>query len=219
MSGKEILLHHARVPAGLEAGLQARWLASLPDTLSARISRMHHARDRAATLLGIALLRHCAGAAGFEPPPPASLAFPSHGKPVWPSGPDFSITHSAMYAGCALAPVRFRVGLDMEQRGGAAGSDLRLVASDRERALYAASGLSPDDLWTAKEAVLKAAGAGIRDAGQVRLEADTATFRGTRYVLLRPPVAADCCCTLAATGPAEVVVVAADADELLEAVA
>jgi hypothetical protein len=111
------------------------------------------------------------------------------------------------------------VGLDIEQRGSAAGSDLRLVASDRERVLCAAGGLAPEDLWTAKEAVLKAAGVGATQAAQVRLEADAATFQGTRYLLLRPPVAADCCCALAATRAAAVVVVEADAEELLEAVA
>jgi len=219
MTGRPILLHHARVPSGLDAALEKRWLALLPPALSTRIGRMRELRDRAASLLGIALLLDCARSAGLEPPMPRLLEFPFHGKPLWPAGPDFSIAHTALRAGCALAPAGGRVGLDIEQRGSAAGSDLRWVASGREHALYTASGLALEDLWTAKEAVLKAAGASAKQAAQVRLETDAAEFHETRYILLRPAMAANCCCTLAVSQPAAVVVREADADRLLESVA
>jgi phosphopantetheinyl transferase len=219
MTGAPILLHHARVPAGLDPALQARWLAALPDALAARVGRMREASDRAATLLGMALLAHCARVAGLEPPLPCSLVFPAQGKPLWPAGLDFSISHSAARAGCALAPMDTRVGLDIEQRGTAAGNGLRLVASDREKSLYESSGLTLDDVWTAKEAVLKAAGAGATEAGEVGLQVDSALLRGVRYVLLRPFVATDCSCTLAATRPAGLSVREADAASLLDAFA
>jgi phosphopantetheinyl transferase len=217
MTGAPILLHHARVPAALDPALQARWLAVLPDALAARVGRMREAPDRAATLLGMALLAHCARVAGLEPPRPRELSFPARGKPVWPAGPDFSISHSAARAGCALAPKDNRVGLDIEQRGTAAGSGLRLVASGRERTLYESSGLTLDDLWTAKEAVLKAAGAGATQAGEVILEVDSALLWGVRYALLRPVVASDCSCTLAATRPVDLSVREVDAASLLDA--
>ena len=217
MTGAPILLHHARVPAALDPALQARWLAVLPDTLAARVGRMREAPDRAATLLGMALLAHCARVAGLEPPRPRELSFPARGKPVWPAGQDFSISHSAARAGCALAPKDNRVGLDIEQRGTAAGTGLRLVASGRERTLYESSGLTLDDLWTAKEAVLKAAGAGVAQAGEVILEVDSALLWGVRYALLRPVVASDCSCTLAVTRPAGLSVREVDAASLLDA--
>lgn len=217
MTGAPILLHHARVPAALDPALQARWLAVLPDALAARVGRMREAPDRAATLLGMALLAHCARVAGLEPPRPRALSFPARGKPVWPAGQDFSISHSAARAGCALAPKDNRVGLDIEQRGTVAGSGLRLVASGRERTLYESSGLTLDDLWTAKEAVLKAAGAGATQAGEVFLEVDSALLWGVRYALLRPVVASDCSCTLAATRPAGLSVREVDAASLLDA--
>jgi len=216
MNGAPILLHHARVPAGLDPALQARWLAVLPDALAARVGRMREAPDRAATLLGMALLAHCARVAGLEPPQPRELSFPARGKPVWPAGPDFSISHSAARAGCALAPIDTQVGLDIEQRGTAAGSGLSLVASGRERTLYESSGLTLDDLWTAKEAVLKAAGAGATQAGEVILEVDGALLWGVRYALLRPVVASDCSCTLAVTRPAGLSVREVDAASLLQ---
>jgi 4'-phosphopantetheinyl transferase EntD len=217
MTGATILLHHARLPDGLDPALQARWLAVLPDALAARVVRMREAPDRAATLLGMALLAHCARVAGLEPPQPRALSFPAQGKPVWPAGPDFSISHSAARAGCALAPTDNRVGLDIEQRGTAAGSGLRLVTSGRDRTLYESSGLTRDDLWTAKEAVLKAAGAGVAQAGEVMLEVDSALLWGVRYSLLRPFVATDCSCTVAATRPAGLSVREVNAASILEA--
>ena len=155
---------------------------------------------------------------GGLPPQPRALVFPAQGKPGWPAGPDFSISHSAARAGCALAPKDNRVGLDIEQRGTAAGTGLRRVASDREQSLYESSGLTLDDLWTAKEAVLKAAGAGATQAGEVILEVDSALLRGVRYVLMRPFVATDCSCTLAATRPAGLTAREVDSAWLLDAV-
>jgi len=216
MTGHAILLHHARLPAGLDEALERRWLAVLPPGLAARIGRMREMRDRAASLLGIALLLDGAAAAGLETPAPRRLAFPIRGKPRWPSGPDFSIAHTSIHVGCALARAGACVGLDLEQRGCVASADLRLVSSRRERDLYAAAGLSREELWTAKEAVLKAAGAGLSLVGDVALETDAAAFQGKRYLLLRPGLDPDCCCTLAVTQPADVVLREADAAQLLE---
>jgi phosphopantetheinyl transferase len=216
MTGARILLHHARLPARLDRALETRWLAAVPDALAARIRRMREMRDRMATLLGIALLLDCARAAGLDAPLPRFLAFPWGGKPYWPCGPDFSIAHTAVRVGCALAPAGGSVGLDLEQRGSVAGAALRLVTSRCERDLYAAAGLSPDDLWTAKEAVLKAAGASASLAARVGLELESAQLQGTRYRLLRPTLAPDCCSTLAATQSADLALREAHAVQLLE---
>jgi 4'-phosphopantetheinyl transferase len=206
------------VPAALDPALQARWLAALPAAQAARVERMHRVSDRAASLLGIALLLDCARTAGLDAPSSRSLVFPGQGKPAWSSGPDFSISHCAGRVGCALAPAETRLGLDIEQRGAATDAALRLVTSSGERSLYAASGLTADDLWTAKEAVLKAAGMAAAQAGEVSLAVDTATLRGRLYFLSRLHVAADSSCTLAATHPAGVTVAEVDAGPLLEGV-
>jgi hypothetical protein len=58
--------------------------------------------------------------------------------------PDFSISHSGPWVGCA-AVARGRVGLDIEM-----GTDVRVAG------------------WVVREAVLKATGAGLRAAGEVR---------------------------------------------------
>ncbi len=217
MNGGEILLHHVRLIGRLDPLLEVRLLAALPGSQAARIGRRRDAMDRAATLLGFALLLDCAAVAGIGRPLPPRLVFPAGGKPLWRAGPDFSIAHAAGRVACALAPEGMRVGLDIEARGAAAGSGLRLVSSQTERDLYHNAGLTNDELWTAKEAVLKAAGAGVTDAGQVVLELSGAVFRGTRYALLRPFIAPEISCTLAVTPPASVTVREIDIASLLGA--
>ena len=56
--------------------------------------------------------------------------------------------------------------------------------------------------WTATEAVLKAAGAGIRDARRVQITGDgrSASFDGTAYSLWQPALAEDVVCRLASPG-------------------
>jgi phosphopantetheinyl transferase len=97
---------------------------------------------------------------------PAEIAFPDggkprlqgapacRGKPDESEGPDFSISHSGPWVGCA-AVARGRIGLDIEL-----GTDERVSS------------------WTAREAVLKACGAGIGAARAVELRAEGATYRG-----------------------------------------
>jgi phosphopantetheinyl transferase len=113
------------------------------------------------TLAGIALaLRAIAHLTGV-PVSPGALAFPEGGKPhVARSGdgaanpPDFSISHSGHRVGCA-AVASGLVGFDLEE-----GSDARLAA------------------WAAREAALKACGAGLAEARDVELSAGAARCRG-----------------------------------------
>ena len=91
----------------------------------------------------------------------ADLAFPDGGKPRLARAleggsdtPDFSISHSGPWVGCA-AVAQGLVGFDVEE-----GTDARLAA------------------WAAREAALKACGAGIAEAGDVVLLEDGARCRG-----------------------------------------
>jgi hypothetical protein len=192
-----ILLHHSSVPAAVDAAPLGRWMAMLPGDKEAGVSRLHDASARAASLLGIALLCDCAAAAGLAPPPAGALRFPQGGKPAWPSGPDFSISHAAGHVACAIAPAGVQVGLDIEPAGAAERAGLRRFATSVERAAFLAAGLTLTDLWTAKEAVAKAAGAGIAGVAEVSVTAATARFRGGEYVLARPDLVPGLHCTVA----------------------
>ena len=113
-----------------------------------------------ATLAGVALalraLTHLTG----SPVRAADLAFPAAGKPQLADAahagatPDFSISHSGPWVGCA-AVARGCVGFDVE---------LGMGGRLRE--------------WTAREAAAKACGAGLAEAREVQLLEDTAFCRG-----------------------------------------
>jgi phosphopantetheinyl transferase len=83
-----------------------------------------------------------------------------------PGGPDFSISHCEGRVACAVS-AGSTVGLDIELESRAGG-----------RAWL--------QRWTATEAVLKAAGIGLRSAADVRIDASAATIDGlpSRYVLV-----------------------------------
>lgn len=193
----EILLHHGWLPGAhrpLSVTAAEAWLAV----------RKRPAGDppgQAATLLGLALLCDCAVAMGLAPPTPANLCFPTGGKPQWRGGPDFSISHAGGRVACALAPPGTVVGLDLEPRAAVSVADLRRVAGRGELQACLDAGLDPADLWTAKEAVAKAAGAGVRGLARVGLDGFAGCLDGREYTLLRPVLAADFSCTLAASRP------------------
>lgn len=113
------------------------------------------------TLAGVALavraLTHLMGA----PVAPGELVFPEGGKPrlarapaAARPGPDFSIAHSGPWVACA-AVAHGLVGLDVEH-----GTEARLEA------------------WVAREAALKACGAGLAEARDVELSEGGARCRG-----------------------------------------
>ncbi len=210
-----ILLHHSAVPAAVDQALLERWMAVLPPRKAAVVARMLSASARASSLLGIALLYDCAAAAGLAHPPGGALRFPDGGKPAWPSGPDFSISHAAQHVACAMAPPGVQVGLDIEPAGAAERGGLRLLATDSEHEAYLEAGLTTTDLWTAKEAVAKLVGAGVAVVAEVSVTAATARFRGREYLLARPDLAPGLRCTVAMSVASPVVTREVAPSELL----
>lgn len=120
---------------------------------------------RRAGLAGISLALVALARLRGSPVRAADLAFPQGGKPVLPGGPDFSISHAGTAVGVAALPAG-AVGFDLEPL---------VVASDRARL----------ERWTAIEAVLKAAGRGLRDAAAVEFSSalDAGRLAGREYRL------------------------------------
>jgi 4'-phosphopantetheinyl transferase len=150
----------ARPVAPADAGR----LADLLDAHEhARLDRFRRAADRARYLAAHALTRLVLGAATGQEA--AALEFDrtcrcgqQHGKPALPGGPGFSLTHAGGLVGVAVhaGPV----GLDVEEVR--ALTDLpALAAHVCSPAETAADPASFFVLWTRKEALLKATGAGL----------------------------------------------------------
>ena len=178
-----ILLHCACVPAAVAAPVAAAWLERLPRARAAVLSRRLAAGTGIESLTGLALLAGCAKTAGL--PPLSQLTWSRRGKPGWPDGPAFSIAHAGGYAVCAVAPAGIAIGVDIEPLGRVRNQTLRLVATPAERTQVDVGAIDATALWTCKEAVLKAAGAGLSDLRRVTVDGDIGRFDGARYHLSR----------------------------------
>ena len=123
---------------------------------------------RRASLAGLGLVLVGAARMTQREFPPQAFTFPPAGKPRLAGGPHFSISHSSECVTCIVC-ADTDCGIDIEDRPDAAGP---ATVAKLQR-------------WTATEAALKAAGLGLRAAGEVTL-ADSlraAIVRSQRYEL------------------------------------
>lgn len=164
-----------RLPAGL---LRIRWSGLRQPTPAelARLTTVEHQRAarflvepaRQRFLLGRTVLRAQLGAALGVPPAALQLELGQHGKPVVATpdpAPAFNLSHSGAVVVLAMAWCE-RLGVDVEAAGG--GRDLVRLAERFFAPTEAAAVVTAGDpegvflhLWTAKEAWLKAVGAGL----------------------------------------------------------
>jgi 4'-phosphopantetheinyl transferase len=178
-SHRVVRVHCVEVPLSLPHRTIERWIAALPDPrrsmLAQRLLRGHGLESLTVLALLASLTSVC------RLPSLASLQWTPGGKPCFPDGPEFSLTHSRGFAACAVAPRGLRVGIDIEPADRARAASVALVAGDAERKALDAGALSPTELWTAKEAVLKAAGAGLSDICGVAVRNQGARYAGVHY--------------------------------------
>lgn len=183
-----VLVLHATLPAGPCPAVLLRLLERLPYARRLEIER-REPEARYARLAGIALALR--GAAGLRAAPvdAGQLVFPAGGKPALAGGPSFSVSHGGRHVGVALCGAG-EVGFDLEAVDG--------------RASDPAAGLARLARWTATEAVLKAAGRGLRDARAVELDESLRSGRvaGTSYHLARVAISDDVVASLATANPA-----------------
>jgi phosphopantetheinyl transferase len=142
-----------------------------------------HPDARRASLGGTALLLHAAGRLGYDALGAGDLHYPEGAKPRIRGGPYFSISHTARRVACA-ASREFELGLDHEEYGGD----------------EAPAGLRH---WTAVEATLKAAGAGLRRAASVEVDPECrrSLLDGIEYHLVPVDLGRGVVACLAAVSP------------------
>ena len=160
VESQKLILYHSDLRGQWPQEAASALARSLP--YAKRLEVAAHARRAAATLAGIALALRALQALGGREIAASELAFPDGGKPrlALPKTPealpDFSISHSGHWVGCA-AVANGLVGFDVEL-----GSGERLAE------------------WAAREAALKACGLGITASREVELAAGAAACRGVR---------------------------------------
>jgi phosphopantetheinyl transferase len=153
-----------------------------PDALDVLLRALPYARrleleqrsdtDRHASLAGLWLVLQGAMQLRGRSVGPADLLFPMGGKPMLAEGPCFSVSHGPDHVAAAVSD-DVDIGFDHEQTGSGQGGS--------------PEGAATLERWTATEAVLKAAGQGLRDAKTVELDASLAngTLNGRAYALTR----------------------------------
>jgi phosphopantetheinyl transferase len=153
MSGTIVI--HAALARPPAAAWQPRLLEALPYARRLELGR-RDADARRDSLAALALALMAIERLTGRAPAPGELSFPADGgKPFLPGGPRFSWSHCAVRVAC-IASLHADPGLDLEALPQPAPTD----AMQRLRR------------WTATEAVLKAAGLGLRDTARVSLTAD-----------------------------------------------
>jgi phosphopantetheinyl transferase len=160
-----VIVLHAPAPGHASPEWERGLLLRLP--YARRLALESRDREaRRASLGGTALLFEAAGRLGFDDVGSGELRFPEGAKPSVAGGPYFSISHTARRVACA-ASRDCDIGLDHEEFAGA-------QAPARLRH------------WTAVEATLKAAGAGLRRSRAVEIDPELRFSRldDTEYQLV-----------------------------------
>lgn len=157
----------------------ARALRTLPESRALELARRLSQRRGVETLTVLALLAGLTAACGL--PPLSRLMWAPGGRPHFREGPAFSLAHSRGFAACAVAPPGLEIGVDLEPADRARSEAVRLIADEAERKALDSGSITPTEFWTAKEAVLKAAGAGLADISRVAVRGQGARFAGVDY--------------------------------------
>jgi phosphopantetheinyl transferase len=137
-----------------------QWLSDLAINKQAKVKRLINRNNRVTSLLATRLLLLCARHAGIKDFRLQDIHYPEHGKPGWYSEAgiffDFNITHSGNIIMLA-ASTTSTVGVDAEQIRELKNLNFKMVLSTDELAEIQ---LTPElffELWSKKEAVVKAA--------------------------------------------------------------
>ncbi len=183
-----VTVYYTWIPDNLAPAREARWLGQLCVEKREAIKRLRLARGRAASLLGLQLLKHGMRAHGCTEFELTTVRFPRGSKPCCDAPhcaacPDFNITHTRDLVACAQASEGY-VGIDTEKV-----RDIDLNAFGRFLDTHEYARLRGDrqrffELWTQKEAVVKAHGdGGIVNLRAVRIAEEQGTLGSKTWSL------------------------------------
>jgi len=172
--------------AKIDAIQVEQWLSALSGQKQASIQRLLHYRNRVTSLAAQRLLHLCAQDEGINNFKLSDVQYPDTGKPFWKNNKnyfDFNISHSGNLIVIA-ASATLKVGVDVEQ--------IRLLKRLSFKRVMSADELAdiektPElffDLWSKKEAVVKAADTvGLARMSDVSLKQNMAVLDEQQWFL------------------------------------
>jgi 4'-phosphopantetheinyl transferase len=157
-----------------------KWLAELSLKKQASIQRLVHSSDRLSSLIGLRLLKRCAQDEEIPDFRLSDIKYPESGKPYWQSESahkfDFNISHSEDLIVVAMSRAS-KVGIDAEKIRTLNRLNFKMVMSAEELEQIRQRPELFFELWSKKEAVVKAADtAGISRMRDVNLNSERATL-------------------------------------------
>ncbi|HHJ34147.1 MAG TPA: 4'-phosphopantetheinyl transferase superfamily protein [Gammaproteobacteria bacterium] len=181
-----------------------RWLAALSEQKKAVIQRLLRYEDRLTSLVGSRLLSMCARDEGVSNFRLSEIQYPEAGKPFWKEKDcfyDFNISHSGSFI-VVVTSTTSRVGIDIEQIRALKRLSFKRVMSVGELEKIQQTPALFFDLWSKKEAVVKAADTvGIARMRDVKLGRDTATLDDECWYLKSIGLDSDYAVSLASSEP------------------
>jgi len=173
--------------AQIDQLLMNQWLSELSLQKKASIQRLLHNSNQMISLLGLRLLKMCAQDEGVNDFQLSDVQYPDTGKPYWTKNNaynfDFNISHSDNLILIAVSKT-VKVGVDVEKVRELKRLNFKMVMlPDELTDIHEAPSLF-FDLWSKKEAVVKAADtAGLARMRDVKLSKNQAILDETAWYL------------------------------------
>ena len=186
-----VRLYYLKINAELDhqplgSVLVEQWLSALSVQKQEAIKRLLHHRSRLNSIIALRLLGMCAQDDGIKAFNLCDIHYPETGKPYWMHEDifyDFNISHSGDYV-MVVASSSMRVGLDVEKIRELKRLSFKMVLSPDELIIVHKTPALFFELWSKKEAVVKAANTvGIARMRDVKLKKDIAVLDEEKWYL------------------------------------
>ena len=163
-----------------------QWLSALSSQKQASIQRLIHYHNRVTSLAGLRLLSLCAQDESIKDFKLCDVQYPDTGKPFWKNNKDFfdfNISHSGNLI-LITGSTTLKVGVDVEQIRQLTCLNFKRVMSAAELAEIQQTPMLFFDLWSKKEAVVKAADTvGLARMSDVSLKQNMAVLDEKQWFL------------------------------------
>ncbi len=177
-----IFLFSAKISDIHKKNIPPKVLNALPLSKQNALAKIKLEEVYHASLAGYALLQDALQKLGFENHALKDIEFPLHKKPYFPQGPDFNISHAYDRVVCAISS-EAQIGVDIEKEISFDTYQLKKYFNEEELLYINEDKRRFYEVWTKKEAILKAAGSGLMEARKIRFYGTHAVFAQVKWHL------------------------------------